>query len=72
MLHEPLTGKEARAISGAFAELCPPMPTTLAILTNAICELNSDPRALTDADMARALQRILARRGLVIREVGRG
>lgn len=40
--------------------------TSIASLTDAIGELNRTPGTLTDEQMARALQRILAKRGLSI------
>lgn len=55
-----------RYVVGAFADLLPKPEPMIAILTRAISELNTAPGTATDEQQARALQRILARRGLTI------
>lgn len=47
----------------AFADKALGKPMPLQALTEAIGEMNTSPDTLTDEDQARALQRILARRG---------
>lgn len=66
-----LARTEAAAFKGAFADIVPPMETPLVILSRAISEMNRIPNTLTDMDMAMALQRILARRGWALTELGR-
>lgn len=57
---------EQSVIAPAFADKCPPTEPMVRILASAISEMNTTPGTLTDLQQARALQRILARRGLRI------
>lgn len=43
-------------------------PSTLTVLTEALGELNATPGTITDLQQARALERILARRGYSVVE----
>lgn len=55
-----------RRMLGSFADRLPPRKPTLAVLTEAISELNRLPWTATDEQMAFELERILERRGYVI------
>lgn len=51
---------------GLYAEKLPGTPSEVEALAGAICELNMTPGTATDRQQARALQAILARRGMRI------
>jgi hypothetical protein len=61
----------AQAI-GLFADRLPAPRPMIAMLTEAMAELNRTPNTLTDEQQARALSRILAARGIKLeaRHVG--
>lgn len=62
----------ANQILADFAKATASLARTADPLTEAMAELNRTPGTITDADMARAFRTILARKGLVIVEAGRG
>jgi hypothetical protein len=60
------------SLAGAFAAHLPAPRPMIAMLTEAMAELNRTPNTLTDEQQARALSRILAARGIKLeaRHVG--
>lgn len=61
-----LTRTHRACLESAFGHLIPPPEPMTVILISVIRELNMTPTALNDEQQARALQRILSRRGLSI------